>query len=263
MSILQEIIEHKKVEVEKQKKINPLQDIKATLEALNHPPRKLFKKPGKLQLIAEIKRKSPSRGIIRQEFDPVHLAKEFTGKGASAISVLTDEKFFGGSLDILKLVETSTDLPILRKDFIADIYQIYQTRLIKADIILLLVNVLGLKLEKYLSLALRLGLQPLIETHTAKELSLVLSILEKIEKNQGIQESQIILGINNRNLNTFQTTLQNSLELVKIIPNKYFKLSESGIFSVGDLDKLYQAGFDGVLIGEGLARDPQLLEYFR
>jgi indole-3-glycerol phosphate synthase len=146
----------------------------------------------------------------------------------------------------------------LRKDFIVDTYQIWETKFFQADIILLLANVLGEKLGQFLELSLELGLQPLIEVHNLAELELVLKVLDKISD----QDFPILIGVNNRNLRTFEVSLENSINLKSQISDRYFSVAESGLQTFKDLELLEKAGFDGVLIGEGLFRNQYLIGYF-
>ena len=214
----------------------------------------------KLRLIAEIKMKSPSRNVIRSNFDPIKLALDFQINGAWAISVLTDEKYFGGSLEIFRAVRSTVDLPLLRKDFIIDTYQLWESKLIGADIVLLIVGCLHENLEKFLRLALDLNLRVLIEVHTQQELDQTLNILQTSFVDS---YSQIMLGINNRNLDTFELDLKTSVTLKKSIPPNIFSVSESGIFSLNDLELLQNNFFEAVLIGEGLAKNHDLLNFFK
>jgi indole-3-glycerol phosphate synthase len=258
MDILNQIIVSKKSEVEIAKQNFPLEKIQKRVLSMSQKSSYLSKKSD-LQLIAEIKRKSPSKGIIRSQFEPVTIAKEFVSGGASCLSVLTDEPFFGGSLEVLKKIRKEVGVPILRKDFIIDPYQIYETKLVGANLILLLAHVLGEGLGGFLKLSLELGLQPLIEVHDLVELEMVLSILDKLESS----EFPILIGVNNRNLRTFEVNLQNCIDLKSQIPDKYFAVAESGLQTIKDLEVVRKVAFDGVLIGEGLAKNPELIDYFK
>jgi indole-3-glycerol phosphate synthase len=262
MSILEEIVDYKKQIVAKNKlKLNQ-SELENLVKKENYLCKELnfdknYKK--KLGLIAEIKRKSPSKGIIRKDFSPSKLALEFQKNGASILSILTDEDYFGGSLEIFEEVRKIINLPLLRKDFIIDIYQVWETKYIKADIILLLANILNQNLKHFLDISLNLGLNCLIEVHTNKELELVLEIIKKIPKPS---LSKILIGINNRNLNTFEVDINNCLNLKKLIPKKILTVAESGITTTSDLEKLEEACFNAVLVGEGLVKNKELLEWF-
>jgi len=258
MSILNEIIANKRLEIEQ------LQTSNFKFTPPSRKSNQLIKST-KPQFIAEIKPKSPSSGIIRSHFDPENLVLEFEQSGASGISVLTDAKYFGGSIELFKKIRKATKLPLLRKDFILDEIQIYETAQIQADLILFIVKILTeIQLENFLALALELNLQPLIEVNTANELDLALKILGTSQTQEMIQKSKImpIIGVNNRNLETFEIDLNNSLELKYAISDQYLSFSLSGIKNTADLDTIFQANFDGVLIGQGLAENPKLSNYF-
>jgi indole-3-glycerol phosphate synthase len=200
---------------------------------------------GRFSLITEIKRASPSAGIIRRELDPGALAKEYEECGAAAISVLTDEKYFQGKLEDLKAARNATTIPILRKDFIIDEAQIYQSRMLGADAVLLIVRILNDEaLKAFIKLTEKLGMQALVEAHTAEEVKRALSAKAKF------------IGINNRDLDTLEVDLQNSLKLLATFPllKKKIVIAESGITSREDLRSLKKAGMNGVLIGESLLK---------
>ena len=200
-----------------------------------------------LSVISELKKASPSRGLLRSEYRPLEIAKSYQQAGASALSVLTEEDFFQGSLDDLKAVRGTVHLPILRKDFIVDEYQVYESAAAGADAILLIVAALeDSELEHFLQLAEQLHVAALVEVHTESELERA--------KAAGAQ----IVGINNRNLKTLEVSLETSFQLRDMIPPECLSVSESGIKSGADLEKLAGAGFNAVLIGEHLmlAGDP-------
>lgn len=199
-------------------------------------------------IIAEIKRRSPSRGWIRLQVDPAKRATLYQKGGAGAVSVLTEERFFAGRPEFVRMVREAVNLPILRKDFILDPLQIYETRMIGADAVLLIARILGKgKLPEMIRLASRLGLEALVEVHTKEELKLAL--------NAGAS----IIGINNRNLVDFSTDLRRTLELAPLAPPWVTVVSESGISSRADLELLMQAGVGAFLVGEILmqAQDPE------
>ena len=198
-----------------------------------------------IRLIAEVKKASPSKGLIRPDFDPVEIAKTYEQAGASAISVLTDEKYFQGRLDYLKAVREAVGLPLLRKDFIIDPYQIYEARAAGADAILLIVAALSKsELSEFMILADELGMASLVEVHAAEELDIALET--------GVR----IIGINNRNLQTFETKLETTLELAARVPPDKVLVSESGIFTRADVERLMEVGVDAILVGESLMREP-------
>jgi len=201
-----------------------------------------------LSLIAEIKKASPSKGLIKKDFKPQKQAKSYQQAGASAISVLTDKKFFQGSNQLLKEVREVTDLPVLRKDFIIDSSQIYQSFFLGADVILLIVAALKpTELEEFLAIAAELELEAIVEIHNLEELAIALEA-----------EARII-GINNRDLKTFQVDLKTTETMVREIEARgqregLFIIAESGVKSKEDCDYLQEIGVDGVLIGESIMR---------
>ena len=200
-------------------------------------------------VIAEIKKASPSKGLIRKEFDVEWLARRYKAGGAAALSVLTDEPFFQGSLRNLELASAATPLPCLRKDFMLDEYQILEARAHRADAILLIAAALSNAEMRGLSHSARqLKLDVLVEVHTSEELDRVLDALG----NTGADA----IGVNNRDLKSFEVTLETSLALVDRIPPNVLRVAESGISTAGDLARLRAAGFDAFLIGESLMRQP-------
>lgn len=243
MNILDEIIVHKKIELEEQKKQIPLGEIKSRL---NKDDIRDFKSavsyPNKINLIAEIKKASPSKGIIREDFDPSVIAKIYEQNGASAISVLTDRKFFQGDISFLKAVRSVTSkIPILRKDFIIDEYQVYQSKLFGADAVLLIASVLDLrKLNMLISIAKDVGMDCLVEVHNEDDLNKVL------------KSGAEIIGINNRDLKTFTVDLTTTADLVRLIPDDKIIVSESGISSSDDVEFLKKLGVNAMLVGESL-----------
>lgn len=242
MSILQTILEQKRVEVEEAKGRISLKSLK---DRLNDAP---FRRPfadalrsREFAVIAEIKKASPSRGILVRDFDHRKLAREFRSGGAAALSVLTDAKFFQGDPRFLMEIRETVDLPLLRKDFIIDEYQIYESKLLGADAILLIVKALSPdQLARLDSLAHAIGLEVLVETHTREE----------IEQANGI--SAELIGVNNRDLESFDVSLDRSLMLRQYIRQEALAVSESGIRSTEDGIKLKNAGFRAILVGEGL-----------
>jgi len=200
-------------------------------------------------VIAEIKKASPSKGLIRADFDVEWLAQRYQAGGAAALSVLTDEPFFQGSLRNLALASAAAELPCLRKDFIVDEYQILEARAHHGDAILLIAAALPDAEMKQLSRTARsLALDVLVEVHTAEELDRVLSTL-----GEGGADA---VGVNNRNLKTLEVDLNTSLDLVERIPAGVVRVAESGIATAADLSRLRAAGFSAFLIGESLMRQP-------
>ena len=247
--ILDTIVAHKRDEVKIHKERTPLTELKQIWR--DAKPTRDFKaaisKPGKINLIAEIKKASPSKGLIREDFDPIAIARIYQANGAAAISVLTDERFFQGRLSYLADVRRVTSIPLLRKDFIIDEYQIYQARAAGADAILLIAAILKLeKMQDFLSVAHELGLDCLVEVHTESE-------LEKVLKT----DAQII-GINNRNLKIFKTDINTTFHLKKNLPDGKIVVSESGIRSRRDVKMLQECGVDAILVGEALMRSTEI-----
>jgi indole-3-glycerol phosphate synthase len=202
-----------------------------------------------MAVIAEIKKASPSKGLIRGDFDVEWLARRYDAGGAAALSVLTDEPFFQGSLRNLELASAAVTLPCLRKDFTVDEYQIVEARAHCADAILLIAAALSnIELRRFAEAARGLELDVLVEVHTATELDRVLDILG--------EDGADAIGVNNRDLKTFEVRLETSLELVERIPAVVVRVAESGISSADDLGRLRAAGFDAFLVGESLMRQP-------
>lgn len=200
-------------------------------------------------VISEIKKASPSKGLIRSDFDPAWLAGRYEAGGAAALSVLTDEPFFQGSLRNLELASAAVALPCLRKDFMVDAYQFAEARAHAADAVLLIAAALtDAELKEFASTAHAFELDVLVEVHTGDELDRVLDTL-------GADGADAI-GVNNRNLHTFDVQLETSLELVDRIPKAVVRVAESGIFTSSDMARLRAAGFDAFLIGESLMRQP-------
>ena len=245
MSILQTIVANTKANLAHKKAELSLEQIKSSLEDLDLP-RGRFKDNISNKdeaIIAEIKKASPSAGVIAEEFDPVKKAIEYEAFGASALSILTEEDFFMGSNDYLKNVKKITALPILRKDFMIDEYQIYESKLIGADCILLIASILSdQQIEDFVNIAKKLQLDYLIEVHDENE-------LRRVEHFQ-----DALIGINNRNLKTFEVDLDNSVRLRNAFKQKNIFIAESGIKSREDIDYLKLHNIKVFLIGESLMR---------
>jgi indole-3-glycerol phosphate synthase len=204
-------------------------------------------RPGQVRILAEIKRASPSAGVLRAEFDPVAIARIYEKHGAAAISVLTDETFFQGSLEHLRAVRAAVSLPVLRKDFLLDRYQVLEARCAGADAILLIAEILDdTTLRQMLSEAERLGMQALVELYDAENLPRVVASGAKL------------IGINNRDLRTFGTRLEHTLDLAPRLPPDCCLVSESGIRTYDDVRRLQAAGVRAVLVGETLMRAPDI-----
>ncbi len=248
MSVLQEILNRKRSEIEVAKKRVSLDVLRARVDALSDAPRgfrKALLDGAKPVVIAEIKRRSPSKGEIRPNFDPVTCAQSYATAGAAALSVLTDEYYFGGKLEYLALVRNSVLLPILRKDFVLDAYQLYEARAAGADAVLLIVA--ALTREELTSLAHEartIGLDVLVEVHDEAELEIAQSIRADL------------IGINNRDLRTFVTDLVVSERLLPKFDSGVVAVSESGISTYKDIERLTRAGAQAFLVGEACMREP-------
>ncbi|TLD42474.1 MAG: Indole-3-glycerol phosphate synthase [Candidatus Jettenia ecosi] len=245
MTILDEIYKYKLCEVAENKKRIPIEVLKENSRKgqRTRPFGAALKSDANICIIAEIKKASPSLGIIRENFNPVEIAHMYEVHGAAAISVLTDERFFQGSLSYLTGVKETTNLPILRKDFIIDPYQIYEARSAGADAVLLIAALLSQeKIQHFLELAKELSMDCLVEVHSEPELKKVL------------QTNADIIGINNRNLATFTTDLEITFQLRPMISSEKIIVSESGITSRAEIVKLFKNGVNAVLIGETLMK---------
>lgn len=245
MSILSEISKYAMIRVLKDKETMSLDRLKSLTENLpkgDFPFEKALKKP-EISLICEIKKASPSKGVIDPDFDYLKIAKEYEAGDADAVSCLTEPKWFLGSDEIFVNIRKTIALPMLRKDFVVDEYQIYQAKLLGANCILLIVSLLNKEtLEKYINLATSLGLSALVETHDEEEIKTALSSGAKM------------LGVNNRNLKDFSVDLNNAKRLRELIPENVIYVAESGIASLSDAKMLKEAGADALLIGEFLMR---------
>lgn len=261
-TILDEIVQTKKQEVEERRQRRPLEVLKEEIGALGRP-RNFFsaatRKPsGKgakpLNLIAEIKKASPSAGVIRADFDPVAIAKAYAAAGAECLSVLTDEKYFQGHLDYIHAVRDVVKLPVLRKDFIIDPYQVFESRAAGADAILLIAECLEMsRLIDLQILATELNMTALIEVHDMDNLIRVRDRVIGFP-----HKSYSLLGINNRDLHTFKTDLGTTLRMAELVEDRSVLVSESGINTYADVKKLKEAGVSAVLVGESLMRSEDI-----
>lgn len=253
-NILEEIVWHKEIEVDKLREKLPLSELRQKI-ANTAPPCHFLAalKQGKTQpaLIAEVKKASPSKGVIREDFDPVAIARTYERGGATCLSVLTDSKFFQGSYENLSLVRQAVSLPLLCKEFILYPYQIYYARSQGADAVLLIAAILSDQdLAYFVKIVKGLGMTALVEVHSLAEFDRVLAI-------EGIE----LIGINNRNLETFKVDLDNTRQLLeargeKVREKGILIVSESGLHTATDLAKVKQAGANAVLIGESLVKLP-------
>jgi indole-3-glycerol phosphate synthase len=242
--ILDQIVAVKREEVARLKKATPLARLQEAVMDL--PPTRDFKQAinhRPCAIIAEVKRSSPSKGRIRKDFDPLKIAAIYQEHGAQAVSILTDEQFFEGKGAYLTAIKKTIALPLLRKDFIIDAYQIYETRLLGGDALLLIAAILEQgQLQDYIELAGQLELATLVEVHTKAELE------------KALAAGAEIIGINNRDLQTFSTDLKRTLELAPMIPKGKIVVAESGIMTRKDIELLMGAGVHCFLIGEALMR---------
>ena len=256
-TILDEIVQTKRQEVAERKASRPLEAIQEEITALGRT-RNFFhavskdpkqrKKP--LNLIAEVKKASPSAGVIRADFDPVAIARAYADAGADALSVLTDEKYFQGKLEYIHAVRDAVKLPVLRKDFLIDPYQVWESRAAGADAVLLIAECLEVsQLIDLQILATELNMTCLIEVHDMDNLIRVRDRVIGFP-----HRSYSLLGINNRDLRTFKTDLGTSLRLADLVEDKGVLVSESGIHTPQDVQKLAAAGVNAVLVGESLMR---------
>src|SRR2546430_12907534 len=245
-AVLDRILEARRAEVDHRKRVLPETALRYGVTAappLRNFPAALCRDP--LTVLAELKPASPSRGILRDPFDPVALAETLESAGASALSVLTEGEFFRGSLKNLRDARKSIQLPVLRKDFIFDPWQVWETRANDADSFLLIVSVLeDALLRDLIALGREIGMEPLVEVHTADELD------------RALAGGARIVGVNNRNLKTLTVSVETSFELIGRIPDDCIAVSESGLRTHDDLVKLQAAGFDAFLIGTHLMLSP-------
>ena len=247
-SILDEIVEDTRRRVAFERTVRPFPEV---IEGSRIRPRrtgfpfiKALEKEG-LSLICEVKRASPSKGTIAEEFPYLEIAEEYRDAGADAISVLTEPHYFRGRDEYLEEIADSVDVPVLRKDFVVDEYQIYRAKELGASAVLLIAAVLDdRELEGYRELAESLGMDALVEAHTREEAE------------RAVSSGAAIVGINNRDLSTFKVDLGNSVRLRDAIPDSVVAVSESGIFSPEDARMLHEAGYDAVLVGEAFMRSP-------
>ena len=244
--ILDTILEHKERELAERQAAVPLRDLARKAESAD-PPRDFaaaLRQDG-IRLIAEIKRASPSKGVFAPDLDPAALAQTYEAGGASALSVLTDQRFFQGSLADLAAARAATSLPALRKDFTTDEYHVVEARAAGADAILLIVAALQpARMQALLRCAEEWGMATIVEVHTAEEVEQALAV------------DAAIIGVNNRNLHTFETTLETTASLRKLIPSDRLVVSESGIHTPADVAQLRAEDVDAMLIGEALVTAP-------
>ncbi len=251
MNFLEEIVIFKKQEVERKKTVVPLHSFMGNRMIGIRDFKKSIIKNG-IALIAEMKKRSPSNSNIIKHYSPENLAQVYEAGGVDAISVLTDKKYFGGNENHIIRVKKNCMVPVLRKEFIVDEYQIYESHYLGADAILLIVSILDQEqLRKFVRIAKRLNLAVLIETHNITEIERAL--------NAGAE----IIGINNRNLKNLRVDLGTSLKLRPLIPDEIIAVSESGIKNFADIKKLKEAGFDAILVGTSILQAENIVDKIR
>jgi indole-3-glycerol phosphate synthase len=246
MTILDEIAIKTRLRIEEEKKKKSLEELKAEVEKLPVSSKFLFKKAlmkKDISFICEVKKASPSKGIIAEDFPYIQIAKDYEKAGADALSVLTETYYFKGSNEYLKKIRKNVNIPILRKDFTIDEYMIYEAKLMGADAVLLICAILSeSELKRYMELARSLGLSALVEAHDEQEIGMALASRAEI------------IGVNNRNLKDFTVDINNSIRLRKLVREEIVFVSESGIKTAEDIDNLRKNGTNAVLIGETLMR---------
>lgn len=251
--ILEEIVNSTRVRVERAKNSLSYDKLAEQVEAIEGALRKtgkahdyVFEKAlnnNQVNFICEVKKASPSKGLITDDFDYISIGKEYEAAGASCISVLTEPAYFMGSNQYLVDIKSNVNIPVLRKDFIIDTYQVYESRLIGADCILLICSILSdAQLDEYMDIARRLGLSVLVEAHDENEVR------------RAVDLGARIIGVNNRNLKNFTVNIENSLRLRKLVPDNILFISESGIQTAKDIQMCQRAKVNGVLIGETLMK---------
>ena len=251
-NILQEIVKYKKVEIEESKKLISKESLEKKIKSALHSKSffgELVKKneEGKAGIIAEVKKASPSKGVIRENFNHLQIARDYEKGGAACLSILTDNPSFQGSSQYLKDIRGITNLPILRKDFMIDVYQVYESRSWGADCILMIMKILDNKdLSKLVSVSKDLGMDILFEINSQEELERLLPFNPKM------------IGINNRNLENFETDIKNSIKIKKNIPDDILVISESGINNTEDIIHLGDHNINNFLIGESLMRSDNI-----
>jgi indole-3-glycerol phosphate synthase len=252
MTVLARILHDKAAEVARRRRQCPLTDLRRQIQDVPAPRDFLSPLRGDSsrshnlpRVIAEVKKASPSRGVIRPDFDPIAIAQTYAANGAAALSVLTDEKYFQGQLGFLAAINAAVSLPLLRKDFIIDPYQVSESRAARADALLLIAAALeNSQFGDLLHLTHDLGMAALVEVHSVEEVERVLPFRPRL------------LGINNRDLRTFHTDIDTTLRLLPLIPPEVVVVSESGIHTAAEMARLREKGVQAFLIGESLMRAP-------
>jgi indole-3-glycerol phosphate synthase len=262
MTILDTIVKTKRQEVAAAKEVRPVTELQSAIEtaaplrdflaAVTGPPART------VNLIAEVKKASPSAGVIVADFDPVAIAKTYAESGASALSVLTDKTYFSGHLDYIAPIKQAVDLPVLRKEFMIDEYQVVESRAAGADAILLISEILTLdEMHHFHAIARELGMAVLVEGHSAENLLAVIELLGPP------MDNGYVLGSNNRNLHVQETDVNTTVEIAKALPAGTPIVSESGLHTRGDVETVAQAGACAILVGESLLRSDDIGEKVR
>ncbi|MBI5641992.1 MAG: indole-3-glycerol phosphate synthase TrpC [Deltaproteobacteria bacterium] len=255
--ILDDIVRDKREELEHIKKYTRISDFEKTIQntkAIRSFANAITVKPAphSIRIIAEVKKASPSKGVLRAEFVPYDIARCYESGGAAAISVLTESKYFKGKLDYLTPIKNNLKLPVLRKDFIFDDFQIYESRAAGADALLLIASILDTqRLKELIDLTARLGMDSLVEVHNEAEIK------------KAVDAGARIIGINNRNLQTFETDIETTFKLAPLVPEGCLIVSESGINSYEDILNLKDAGVSAFLIGEALVKEHEIARKLR
>ncbi|MFP4386554.1 MAG: indole-3-glycerol phosphate synthase TrpC [Alphaproteobacteria bacterium] len=246
MDTLEKICTAKRKYIQNKKKNHSYDELRDTIDQIQLPSgflSKLRPQKGKA-IIAEVKKASPSKGIIRENFEPLAIARDYKEAGATCLSVLTDQPFFQGRDDDLVLIKQQVDISVLRKDFMIDPYQIFESRALGADCILLIMAIIEDQMARKLyETAIGLNMDVIVEVHNKEELDRALRL------------DPMIIGVNNRDLHTMEVNLDTSRELISLIPKDIFKISESGIASADDIQALREVGYEGFLVGETLMRE--------
>ena len=253
-TVLDKILARKVEELDEQRRSTTLAEIRRRAEAAPHQPYDMIEalRGDCVALIAEVKCASPSKGLLSTDFAPVMIAATYANNGASAISVLTDQDFFSGSLDYLRAVRRAVDLPLLRKDFTIDSYQVYEGRAAGADAILLIVAALSdAQLHDLYALTIALGMAPLVEVHNEWEMERALRLGAKL------------IGINNRDLKTFKVDLNTTARLARMVDEDVLLVAESGISSAADAREMGRLGAQAILVGESLIKAPDMVSLTR
>lgn len=252
--ILDRILAHKYLEVAQRRAATSIEQLRERVLAQT-PPRDFLgalRRAGQPALIAECKKASPSKGLLRSEYDPARLARIYAENGAAALSVLTDDQFFQGSLSDLSVAGEAAGLPVLRKDFIVDCYQVFEARAARADAVLLIVAALRLdQLQELHAQIGELGMTALIEVHDEAEVETALKVEPRL------------IGVNNRNLHDFSVDLQTTARLRKAIPAEIVLVAESGIHTAQDVSRVRVMGVDAILVGEALVTAGDVAEKVR